>query len=221
MRNGVICMKERAVFVAILFIVLAMVPAASGARVEKVAPGPNDTGASGGADATVAGLTATGALGLAEGGASGLSATGSSDHAEAGASGPEETGPSGRADQNSVEWVNPAPTVSSLSGLAWKSGNPYGLIAGHAGTLMRFDPSGNQKFTLLQTGVPDNLNAVAYRPGSATALAVGDSGLVLNYDGNTFIPPRLRDFPEFARRHLEARRDRRAAHRRRGHGARL
>jgi WD40 repeat protein len=163
-------MNGSTVIAALLLAAGFVLPYAHGAPVEMEAPGRAVTGESG--------LTGTDASALAKTGAPGLAGTDASPLAG--------TGAHGRAETNSLEWVNPAPTICSLSGIAWKSGNGFGLIAGHAGTLMKYEPSAGQKFTLLQTTVQDNLNAVAYQPAGATALIVGDSGMVQRYDGASF-----------------------------------
>lgn len=91
-----------------------------------------------------------------------------------------------RADEDLLEWVNPTPTGSSLTSVAWPASSSFALMSGNAGTVLRFEPFGTPRFSLLQPGVTDDLNAIAFRPGGSTALMVGDLGTVLLYDGGTF-----------------------------------
>jgi len=93
---------------------------------------------------------------------------------------------SGRADEDRLEWINPTPTGSTLSSVSWPAASSFGLMVGNAGTVLKYEPFGSPKFSLLQPGVPDDLNAVAFRPGGAGALIVGDLGTVLFYSGGAF-----------------------------------
>ena len=93
---------------------------------------------------------------------------------------------SGRADQDILEWINPTPTGSSLSAVAWPAASSYALAVGNAGTVLKYDPFGTPRFSLLAPGVADDLNGVAFRPGGVGALIVGDLGTVLFFDGSGF-----------------------------------
>jgi len=93
---------------------------------------------------------------------------------------------SGRADQDVLEWINPTPTGSSLSAVAWPAASSYALAVGNAGTVLKYDPFGTPRFSLLAPGVADDLNGVAFRPDGASALVVGDLGTVLLFDGSAF-----------------------------------
>ncbi|MBM4248298.1 MAG: hypothetical protein FJ149_02480 [Euryarchaeota archaeon] len=90
-----------------------------------------------------------------------------------------------RADRDILEWINPYPTGSSLNGVAWPAGSDHALAVGNAGTFFRYDPFLTRPFTMIQSGVPDDLNAISFRPDGAVALVAGDLGTILLYDGGT------------------------------------
>ena len=91
-----------------------------------------------------------------------------------------------RAEDDKIEWINPKPTGSTLYGMAWSASADHAVLVGQAGAALKYAPFSNPKFSMLASGVAEDLNAIAYKPDGSYAIAVGDAGMVLKWDGSTF-----------------------------------
>jgi hypothetical protein len=91
-----------------------------------------------------------------------------------------------RAEDDKIEWINPKPTGSTLYGMAWSASADHAILVGQAGAALRYAPFSAPKFSMLTSGVSDDLNAIAYKPDGSYAVVVGDAGTVLKWDGSTF-----------------------------------
>ncbi|MEM2870066.1 MAG: Ig-like domain-containing protein [Thermoplasmata archaeon] len=96
------------------------------------------------------------------------------------------SGELGRAEEDSLVWLNPIPTGSTLNAVAWREGESRALIAGQGGTALLLSVAQPPSFSALSTGTDEDLHAIAAHPSRPMYLLAGASGTLLLFDGSSF-----------------------------------